>query len=159
MPRTLSSNAVAALMAQSTDKVFLVLLTIDHPDLGTPFRLVNNTEDVTSNGDLYTAYPFEISFPSEDGENISSASLILDNVDQLLVSTIRSLQSEPTVQLNLVIFDTPDVVEAGPMDFLLRGVKYDSFKIVAELTFEPILQEPFPKDIMSPKVFPGLFRV
>ncbi len=156
--RSLSATAVAALMGSSTGEIFLALLTIDHADLSVPFRLVNNTEDVTSGGDLYTAYPFEIKFPTEDGDTISSVNIQLDNVDQLLIPTIRSLQSEPSVQVEIILASSPDTIEAGPWEYLMRGARYNSQGITAELTFEPILQEAFPKDIMSPKVFPGLFN-
>jgi len=50
MPRSISSTAQAAINAQETDEIFLILLTISHDDLAEPIRVVSNNENITSNG-------------------------------------------------------------------------------------------------------------
>ena len=60
MSRTLSQAARQAINAEATEQVFLLLLTIDHEDLAEPIRVVNNTETITSRGELYVAYPFVV---------------------------------------------------------------------------------------------------
>ena len=60
----------------STDNALLWLLTITTSN--EIIRLVNNMEDIVSRGNKYTAYPFNISLPVEDG----SKQLSLDAYDR-----------------------------------------------------------------------------
>jgi hypothetical protein len=160
MPRDLKPETIAALMGQETDEVFLALITIaDGEDNETVlFRLVNNTRDLNSRGNLFTAYPFQVTMPSEDGETISRVLLTIDNVDQALVSTIRNLVIPPSVTLEIVLASDSDVVEAGPWKYQLNSVRYDDMKITADMGFESILQERWPQHAMTPQLFPGLFN-
>lgn len=156
MSRTLTPAAITALMANTTSEVFLSFLTIDPS--GTPIRLVNDMVDQEFGGDTFTAYPFTLTLPDEDGEQISSVRIQLDNVDQSLVSTIRSLTSPPDVELRIVLASDLSNVEAGPWTFQLGAVRYDSQKITAILTYEPLLHQTWPQHIMSPTLFPGLYN-
>lgn len=157
MSRNLTSATLAAIYADSTDKVFLHLLTIDHPDLSAPVRLVNNTEDITSNGDVYTAFPFQAVIPPEVEGELPRVQLVIDNVSQLLIADIRSIQSPPpTITLDLIVADSPDTIEAT-FDFTLKAVDYDAFTIQAQIAYEDILSEPFPAQRFTPTTFPGMF--
>ena len=69
MPRTVSLSAMQGAMAQETDEVYLILLDIDHADLPSTLRFVNNDSDVTSNSNLYTAFPFEATMPDDKDDN------------------------------------------------------------------------------------------
>jgi len=75
MPRTLSNAALASMNAQATGEVWLVLLTLSHPTLATPIRLVNNNEDVVSRGSTFLAFPFEVELPGEDPDQPPKAML------------------------------------------------------------------------------------
>ncbi len=61
----LSDALKQAAFLQDTDEVFLALLTIAHADISPSIRVVNNTENITSNGNLFTAFPFDIQLPDE----------------------------------------------------------------------------------------------
>ena len=63
MARTVSATLEAAVYEQETNEIFHILLEIAHTDMSATLRFVNNTEDVVSNGDTYTAFPFLIDFP------------------------------------------------------------------------------------------------
>lgn len=157
MSRTLSAAALSAALAQETSEVFLALLEIAHDDLGSPIRAVNNMEDVTSNGDVYAAFPFEVAMPAESGDAPSKAVLRIDNVDQSVITAIRSITTPPTATLSVILASSPDTIEAGPFEFTMREVDYDAQFVRAELHFEDILNEPFPADKYTPNNFPGLY--
>ena len=65
----------------------------------------------------FTAYPFNISLPVEDGSKELSLTLTIDNVDQLLVEAIRGFLEPPTMKLELVLSSDFDTVEKK-IDFL-----------------------------------------
>ena len=133
MSRSLSAVTQAALNASETIKLFLVLIEIDHTDLGSPIRIVNNTEDVTSNGDLYSAFAFEFKPPMEVDGTIKSTSIVIDGVDRSIVTALRSINTPATVEASIIRQDAPNVIEAGPWTFLMRNVTWSAHRVSGEL--------------------------
>ncbi len=157
MSRTLSQAARRAINAEATGEVFLLLLTIEHEELAAPIRVVNNTENVVSRGELYVAYPFEIALPGEDPESVARVSLRIDNVDRQIVQALRPVQAPLSVALEVVLAGSPDTVEAGPFTLTLIAAECDAFVVTGELAFEDVLNEPFPGHSYIPSDYPGLF--
>lgn len=155
MPRTLSSAAVAAINAQESSEVWLVLLTMSNAGM-TTIRVVNNNEDVVSRGNTYQAFPFELELPGEDPDSPSSARLRIDNVDKRIVEAIRSITTPPQITLEVILASQPDTVEISYSDLSLRSVDFDADSVRGELTFESIYSEPVTLTI-TPNRFPGLF--
>ena len=157
MSRVLSQAARQAVNAQEAEQVFLLLLTIDHADLVEPIRVVNNTEDVTSRGDLFVGYPFEIALPDEDPDSVARVTLRIDNIDRQIVQPLRAIPAPLSVALEVVLASSPDTVEAGPFNMTLVAAEYDALAIAGELAFEDVLNEPFPGHSYVPSEYPGLF--
>ena len=111
MPRTLSTVAVNAALAQENPDPFLVLLAISHPNMPEPLRVVNNTEEIVSNGKTYVPFPFEVVLGMDDAEQLPEVRLTIDNVERALVETIRLAQDAPKVSLRVVLASQPSVVE------------------------------------------------
>lgn len=158
MSRTLSTPARAALYAPETGKVFLTLLTIDHDDMAWPVRLGDNLTDITSRGNVYTAFPFVTSIPPDADGELPQVDLVCDNVTRDLITTVRSIATPASVTIEVVIADTPDTVEVGPYLFDIMSATYDALQIRFSLLYEPLMQEPFPVGIFSPTLFPALFN-
>lgn len=156
MARTLSNAALASIHAQETGEVWLVLVTITHPSLATPIRVVNNNEDITSRGNLYQAFPFDIILPGQDPDGPPRAVLRFDNVERTAIAAIRSATSAPTVTLEVILASAPNTVEISFGGMALRNVTYTATSIEGELHVEPLLNEPITLN-MTPSRFPGLF--
>jgi hypothetical protein len=156
-PRSLSSAAKAALTFQETGEIYLMLLTIQHPALIPSLYFANNNADITSRGNTYLAWPFQVALPEEREDTVPTIQIVIDNIDRRIMAGIRSLPTAPTVLLEVVLASSPDTVEAGPFNFTLRGVDYDALTITGTLSPEDILNEPFPQYTYSPASFPGLF--
>ena len=155
--RDLSLTAREALFAQETGEVFLILLTIDHSTLGTPLRFVYNNEDITSRGNTYTAFNFDIQMVSEEDDGaITQVDLNIDNVDRTLIETVRGISSPPDVTMEIVLASDPDTVEAGPFEFSLQSVNYDAITVNGKLGYPPMLDEPFPGDRFTVQNFPAI---
>ena len=158
MPRTVSLSAMQGAMAQETDEVYLILLDIDHADLPSTLRFVNNDSDVTSNSNLYTAFPFEATMPDDKDDKEPSAELRIDNVSRDLIDEIRSISSPPTMTLSVILASTPDNVEWGPLEFDTLGVTYDAQSITFTLGYSTFVREPFPYKTFDTINFPGMFQ-
>lgn len=156
MSRALSAQAVRELLAQESGEAFLQLLTLTHPQM-TTVRVVNNTQNVTSRGNVYTAFPFSITLPADVVDELPGLTLSISNVDRQLVDELRTLMDPITVTLEIVSASTPDTVEVGPFDFEMLQVRIAVDRITGTLMTDPLLQEPFPATTYNPKDFPGLF--
>ncbi len=157
MPRALPLAARRSLTAQETDEIWLVLLTISAPGLAAPIRVVNDRENLTSRGNLFVAFPFEIDLPGDSAEEVQRVTLRIDNVDRQIVAALRLVQTPPTVTLEVVRRAEPDLVEAGPFVLSLAEARYDALTVEGELVFEDVLNAAFPADTYNPADYPGLF--
>ena len=133
-----------------------MLLQTTHPNLPEAIRVVNNNENVTSGGNVYIAYPFEIELPGEDSDQPPLARLRIDNVDRLLVATVREIATPPQITIRVVLASQPDTIEMEFQGLTMRNVTYDAATISGELVFEQILVEPV-ATVMTPSKFPGAF--
>lgn len=155
--RTLSTAARAAMFVEQTEEVFLCLLQISHESLGTPIRVVANNEDVIHNGDIYTAFPFEINLPDEREGEMPRVQLTIDNVDGTILAALRSINTPPTVDLKVVLASSPDVAEAQALSMLLKDFEYDATTITGTLAFETLLGIEVPGYRFRPDTHPGLY--
>lgn len=156
MARNFSGAATASINAQETDEVWLTLLTIDSPELEQPLRFVNNNASVTSRGNLFLAFPFEVDFPGQDEQNPGEARLVIDNIDRQIVNFVRSISTPPQVTMEVVLGSSLDTVEASFSNMTLRNVSYNVSSVTGILRFEDIVIEPV-TFAMTPERFPGMF--
>jgi len=152
-----SNSFKEAVFAQETDDVVLVLLTIAHADISPSIRVVNNNENITSNGNLFTAFPFEIELPDNKELGVPRARLTIDNVSREIAEAIRTITTSATVTIEVIRAEAPDTVEITWSALTLKNVKWDMYKVSGDLVFEELELEPFPIGQFSPANFPGLF--
>lgn len=144
-----------AIYQSTTNEAFLWLLTITTSKEN--ILLVNNMEDIVSRGKKYTAYPFDISLPVEDGSKALALTLKIDNVDQVLIEAIRGFLEPPVMKLELVLSSDFNTVEKK-IDFLrLSNVEYDQLQIRGQLKPNNVLGNSFPASSYDPAQFPALF--
>jgi len=157
MPRDLSLTARQAINAPETGEAFIILLTLDHPDLAAPIRVSSDAVDTVSRGNSFVAFPFDLSLPDDTDGRPPRAKLRIDNVDRRIVRAIRSIPSPPSVLIEIVRGADPDAIEAAFPDFQMRDIGYDALVVEGALTLEELNGEPYPARIFSPADFPGLF--
>ena len=157
MARTVTNPTEQAIFGAETSEVFIVLLEIDHTDLGSPIRVCSDSQDVTSNGDVYSAYPFLISLPIDDSEQDPVMSIRIDNVDRTIIISLRGLTSPPSFQVQVIRLAAPNTIEVEFKDFTLKQIQYNANEITGTITLESFLFEPYPAGKMTPNDFPGLF--
>jgi len=138
--------------------LYLVLLTIEHPDLDSPIHVVNNTVNVISNGITYVAFPFEIALPESPENSPPRAELTISNVSREIGQAIRQVGSPPSVTIAVIRQATPDVIEALHVGMKLTGVTYDVQQVSGQLVREDFTTEPYPAMTYSPAEFRGLIQ-
>lgn len=161
MARSTSTLFKTMTNAQETGEVLLALVTIDSPlIIGGPLRVVQDLQNITSNGNVYTAFPFQITLPSDTDEGPTKVKLIIDNIDQSIATTIRSIPPNeiPLVTVEIIVASQPNTVEMTIPNMKLKHITGDAFSIEGELLIDEEDLLPFPGDAFTPQHFPGLFK-
>lgn len=146
-------SGIAEAQKVSSEAAWLCLLTITTPT--EVLRFVNNNEDIISNGQTFTAFPFAIVLPNDDGDTLPRVKLQLQNFDQLIVEAIRGLPSPPSIKCQIVTSLTPDDVEIEIENMILRNVNYDAMDIMGDLQVVNVITRKF-GGYYTPIEFPGL---
>ena len=141
---------------QDSSNLPLVLLEIDHSSLSEPIRVCNNKVNITSNGEDYIGFPFEIILPDSKEDSPPTSKLRIDNVSREIGQAIRLISSPPSVTIKVVRQETPDVIEAEFTGMSMTNVSYDAFSVEADLQFEDLTKEPYPYLTFSPALFRGI---
>lgn len=158
MPRDYSSGFQRTVNSTSAPETPVTLLQINHPDLTTPVRVNNGSEDITHLGNVYVALAFQVTMPSDPEQGLPRAQLAIDNVGKTLTSWIESSGGGrgATIDMTQVMPSNPDVAEFTiTMD--LSNVRVNSMQVTGELGFSDLLNLPSVPLVYTPVTAPGLF--
>jgi Domain of unknown function (DUF1833) len=140
---TLSVDGVTELSAQETGTAWLVLITVDHPDLDQPIRVTSDGVETISQGNVFAPFPFEVTLP-DDVEGRAQALLKIDNTSLEVIALLRGLASPPVLTLQIVRSADPDVIEGEWVGIEWRSSQYDVGAITGTLTVDDLATEEFP---------------
>ena len=161
MARSLPGSVRNLIYAQETGDGLLTLLDI-WDNTGFVQKFTNNSENIVYNeGDpdesTYLACPFEVRWPNMVEGKLTEAQLTIQNVDRRIIDEIRIQPEALKVVVTLVRLKDPTTVAMKTPTMYWRQLTYDAVSISGELSLENILAEPYPKDLMTATLFPGLF--
>ncbi len=156
MSNQLSPALLAQLYAQESDVPFLMLVTLTHPSF-TTVRLVNNSEDIVSNGQTFTAFPMNIRLPADDGETTREVSIEFDNVSRELIDELRTVTTPIEVKVEMILASNPDDIQVTLDELKMRNVTYNKSRVSARLYLDSFLNVELTSEKYSPKLYPGLF--
>ena len=159
MPRSLAQPTLTQMFLQESSDPFLMLITITHPDFAT-IRLVNNNEDITFNGNLFTALAMKIVLPTDDGESVPKMQIALDNVPLELIDEFRSTTTPATVMIEAILASTAATATQAEItiaDLAIGGIDYNNRNITANLVLNDFLNQRIPGEVYSPQYYPGMF--
>ena len=155
--RSLTDAFKAQLFQQESSDPFLLLVTMEHDSFSSPIRFVNNSEDVTSRGNVYSAFPIKITLPTDDSDSVPNVTMTMDNVSLELIDELRTITDYITVSVEGILASLPDFVEIGYNDLKLKGISVNSQTIAAKLFFDDFLSTSLPSESYDPTNFNGIF--
>ncbi len=156
MSNTLSAELLAQLYAQESNDPFLTLVTLSH-DSFDDIRLVNNTENIISNGLEFIAFPMRITLPKDDGETLREVAIEFDNVGLELIEEIRTVTDFIDVSLQMVLASIPDEIQFSFNELKIQSITYNSKRVSAKLFMDSFLNTEISGEKYTPLIFPGLF--
>ncbi len=136
----------------------LVLLKIEHADLSAPILVVDNRVAITSGGDIYSAFPFQVRLPDSLEDAPPRARLRISNVSREIGQAMRDITSPADVTIEVVRQDAPDVIEMSWPTMKLTNVRWDFLTVEGDLEYENRSREPYPYLVFSPAEFPGVVQ-
>lgn len=156
--RPFSSAAYESLVTNLTAEIWLVLCEMK---IGTQtfFLCANSDATVTSNGQDYAPYPFDVRLPVESIESIETVQITIDNVDLSYVAALRAANDPLEFTLRFVLASQPDTIELELTDLISDQVQFDAQTISATLTVNDVLNQVYPGrgGTYDPAQCPALF--
>jgi len=151
---SLSQSALQAVLSSATEQVFLECLTISHPDIDT-IRLVNDTQDLERTAGTFFRFPFEVSAATQIQDRPPSIDIKADAVDQRVLQKIRSIagmKKRAEISYEIVLADTPNQIEFGPVKFEFDYLSADSAtRVTVKASFlKGALNDAFPAGQFAP---------
>lgn len=135
---SLSQAGLQAVLSQSTEQCFLECLTISHPDMASDLLLVNDRQDLVRTAGTFSKAAFSIDGVRQDEEQLPALKITADNVDQRIITQVRSLagsREKINVKYEVVLADTPNVVEYGPINFKVENISNNLMQIQLVCSF------------------------
>lgn len=155
MSNELSAELQAEIFAQESGDPFLTLVTLTHVDF--TIYLVNNSKDITSRGNVYTALPMKIRLPMDDGETARDFQVDFDNASRILITNLRSVTGNIGVKFEMILASMPNVVQMSYEDLVLSSITYTGTKVSAKIVFDSFLGVEMTSERYQPTNYPGLF--
>jgi len=169
MARVTNIDFLRSAYAEETGSTLIMLMSLSHPSIDTsillstdPTEKVLETSQTVFYGTIsrekrFIFLPMLITLPDETEEGPLQMRITLDNVSRELIGFLRGLSSPPSINVELVMSDDVDTVLATWPEFLMTNIRYNEQQIVADLSVETLIYEPFPAGTFTPGEFPGLF--
>jgi len=153
-----SNNARKEISKVNADNLPVSLLELNHPDLVTPIRVINDKADIVFETNTYTALGFNITLPTDLQKGLPRASLSIDNVGRELIQWLESSNggAGTTVRVIQVLRSDPSTAEIDIL-MTLSNIKVTAAFISGELGFDDLLNVPAVTLIYSPEFAGGLF--
>lgn len=156
--RNYSASARQNLLATSADEPFLVLLEITHSDLAVPVRVVNDTQNLTSNSSEFIACPFDITLPDDVSGQVPQAKLEIDNIGRDLTQWLEySRGGQGAIcRIMQVMRSDPNVIEFD-MTLDLMNMVITNETVTGILGFQNMLNRTGTVTTFTPQTAPGLW--
>jgi hypothetical protein len=157
MARTISDN-YRERVSSTSGEAPVYLLEITHAQLAVPIRVVRDTVDLVSNGNLFVAFMFNVMPPDENAQEVATAKLSIDNVGREMVQWLELSGGGRGAQVRImqVMRNAPDVIEYD-QTIGLQGVTMTPTTITANLGYDDTVNAPGLTQRYQPSNTPGIF--
>ena len=154
-----SSGARREISKVSGDNLPLTLLEIDHADLTSPVRVVNDRAGITFETNAYVAIAFGITLPSDLQSGLPRASLAIDNVGKELVEWLESSNGGQgtTIRIVQILRSDPTTIEFD-ITMILSNISINATLVTGDLGFDDLMHIPAVALSYTPDVAPGLYK-
>jgi hypothetical protein len=156
------------LESESSPHAILAFLTIDHPGLAEPIRLVSDVMNYVVGGLTFVGIPFDMKALT-DTETSPRTQIVVPNLDRRIGQAVRESAVRPKVRMDvrtsadfdLTVDPRVEIASTTPIyafrDFEIVSVDCDVAQLTADVELADYSTEPFPGLRATQDRFPGLF--
>lgn len=167
--RAIDAALQGALENESAPWALLAFVTLSHPSLQEPLRLVSDVVDYIKGGVTFSGMPFSFR-PLTDDDRAGQAELLVANVSRQISRAVDGLDVRPEVTLEICSSADFDLgadprAEIGTAatvysyaGFEVTEIDVDALEARARVALRDIDSEPFPYIRATEARCPGLFR-
>lgn len=158
MARSYSEKASQNLLSTSPAEPFLVAIEVMHADLPVPARFVNDSQNITIQGNEYFATAFRVSLPDDKDQQLPQARLEVDNVGRELTQWLEFSRGGVGARCRIiqVLRSDPDLIEFD-MTMDLTGLVINNMTVSGLLGFQNTLGQTAVTIRFDPLTAPGLW--
>lgn len=154
---------------ESSPHALLAFLTIEHPSLATPIRVVSDVMSYQVGGVIFEGIPFGIK-QLTDNEAGPRTQISVQNLDRRIGEALRRSTERAKVRLevrssadfNLAVDPRTEIAATAPIYsfayFELINVEGDVAQLVGDVELQDYSVEPWPNVRATQDRLPGLFR-
>jgi hypothetical protein len=167
--RVIDASIRADLEQVSSDHVLLAFMVVEHENLLTPIRLVNDVLDYELDGETYQGILFGFKLLPDGGET-PSTDIVIPNVDRRIGQTLRPLSGRARVSMTIyssadfdltvnprVAVGSPNVIYSFSR-FELVEVDMNEVEVTGKLFLRDPSQEQWPGISATKSRLPGAWR-
>lgn len=155
MSREGAAAARVTLEAPQSPDALIAFLTISHPNLGAPIRVVSDVIAYELDGETYAAAPFDMA-QLDEGEGVARSQLQVQNVDRRIGEALRRAKDRAEVRLemrssadfDLTVEPRVELVANPPVygfrDLRLVHAEANAAMLTGEVTLHDYALEPWP---------------
>lgn len=169
MPRSTPLSFRQAAASRYSAEVDLIFLTVTHPLLVPPIRVVNDTKSFVYGGNTFIGFPFDIVLLTDDDNAPKAAQIVFQNVDSGIGDTIRRLNQSPRARIEMLHssdfdltvdprtpFGSPSSILLGDKLFL-NNASVTVMTVTCDLGGYDYSQRNWPSPRATQSTFPALF--
>ena len=137
----------------------IAALEIRHPEVATPIRVVNDTQNHWIGGNKFVAARFSARLADDADGQAPQAELVIDNVGDALTRWVELSDggNGATVKLMQVVDGVVDGDVEWSVELDVVGMRVTTQSVTARLGFDPMLHRPAVQIRHDPARSPGLF--
>lgn len=169
MARNIPPEVAADLRADLSPHALLAFLTVTHPGLVEPIRVVSDPLDFVVGGETYLGCPFEFQLLTDE-DSAPTTQIRIQNVDRRIGQALRSLpdrarialEARSTADFDLSVVPRTAVGVSAPIyafrHFDLIDVTVTPLDVTGTVMLRDYTQEAYPGKRATQSRCPGLFR-
>jgi hypothetical protein len=166
--RVIAANVRAGLEAPETPDALLAFLTITHPGLSVPIRVVSDVMDYSVGGETFIGMPFDYQLLT-DSESAPTTQIRMQNVDRRIGQALRQIKDRAKLRLDIRSSADFDLSQDPRTEtssstiyafdqFELVDVSVDAAEITGRVMLRDYAQETWPGLRATQSRCPALFR-